>query len=230
MFCLCNTPALASLIEATCHKKNCLAIEPGLMENCKNGGTVKISMNEVSSDVSCWKRIWPSNTKEQNRAFRNYCLATVRAIRQRDWQAFRKYCVRDLLLSQYVRVYRDDYSEEQLRNRAFPAIIFTEKDLRAWGRIAGSTRGFYTAILTSVDTSKPLERWNEQVFNQLSKFVQEVSNAQIFFSTNETMLELPELPSGPAIGGKWASNIEWRFQLQEQGKTWLINQIIVAAH
>jgi hypothetical protein len=191
---------------------------------------MKISIEKMSSNSFNWEMVWPINTKEQNRAFRNTCLAIIKAFRQRDWNTLKKHSVRELLFSQYMRVYRDDYSKEQLRKRAFPDILFTEEDVRTWGEAAGSTRGFYTVVLASVNMSKPLRKWDEGVLIQLSKIIQDVSDAQILFSVNEKMLELPEFPSGPAIGGKRMSNVEWRLELRQQSGTWLVSQVIIAAH
>jgi len=146
------------------------------------------------------------------------------AIRAANWIQLQPYCLRRLMLVQYVRVNAADTNLPDARH-LFPATMFID------GHSFGADVEGYASEYQIIDTRSPLHGPAQKAFFLFCGYVKGsfAHNSPWVKSGHVTDDEIDAM-SGPAIEGKIASNERWRIELVRVAGAWKISRLIVTAH
>jgi len=164
-------------------------------------------------------------TSETAESFDTVARRAFSAVRDGDWNALKPDAAPKIVFAQYMRGYTQELSKEQVR-LMFPAVLFTEKDLKS------PDVSRYHVVYRLVDTAKPLGVRDAVAFKTFSKYVREswtTERSSNKFAQDNTAVEVRELV-GPAVSGTYASNVNWRIELERNSGRWRVNRLVLMLH
>jgi len=164
-------------------------------------------------------------TSETAESFDTVARRSFSAVRDGNWDALKRDAASRMVFAQYMRGYTQGLSREQVHSM-FPADLFTERDLTS------PDVSRYHVVYGLVDTTKPLGIRDVVTFKTFSKYVREswtTERSSNEFAQDNAAVEVRELV-GPAVSGAYASNVNWRIELERNSGRWRVNRLVLMLH
>jgi ABC-type transporter MlaC component len=159
------------------------------------------------------------------KSFRLLALRILNAVRHSDWQDFVQYAADKVAVEQYTRAYLQYYSARH-KQRAFTSDLFTEVD------IGNEQVSCYTMVSTLIETSKSVSRRERTYFTRFCRLVKETYTPNLAYIHVGLDVKDDEMKekSGPSIVGHYASNVNWRIELEKNSGKWRVCKLVITTH